>query len=70
MLGDVGELSARPILQELAQRERGRLRSAVALVRANPLGAICGVILVAITLVAIFAPKLAPYSPTSTHLTE
>lgn len=70
MLGEARELAAPSILSERAPRERGRLRAAAAFLRANPLGTICAVVLVLITLVAIFAPRLAPYSPTSTHLTE
>lgn len=70
MLGDAGELGAASLLRERAPRERGHLRAAAAAVRANPLGTVCAVVLVLISLVAIFAPRLAPYSPTSTHLME
>src|SRR5579871_4601414 len=70
MVGDAGELAAPSILVERATRGRGRLHAAASLVRTNPLGTVCAVVLVLITLVAICAPRLAPYPPTSTHLTE
>lgn len=60
-------------LPAMTWQERGRhgvAHGVVAFVRARPLGALCGLVLLAFVCVAIFAGAIAPHKPAENHLLD
>jgi peptide/nickel transport system permease protein len=68
MASEIGQLTASPGVIDSLQRGPHRRNSLLAFVRKYPFGALCGLVLVLVILIALFAPALAPYPPNLNHL--
>src|SRR5262249_40112235 len=58
------------VADDRVRSQRSAFGTLLRFVRAKPLGAVTGLIILLVVLAAVFAPLLAPYDPTQTSLID